>query len=138
MYHADEAAARELVKVASQDAPNPDDANILVDTGWFQEEATSLPTKDQLQLLQSKVGGASALDAPEYWTQVNDPTVAERTTLKIDSSEAAAVVDSFMRTLVPPRFNKVKVSNHGLHQTSPRTIVFAHPLLLGFPSTLGH
>ena len=109
MYHADEAAARELVKLACKDAPNPDDVNILADTGWFQEEATTVPTKDQLLALQNKVGGATALDVPEYWTQVTDPTLAERIPLNINSSEAAAVITSFTTTLRPPRYNRVTV-----------------------------
>jgi hypothetical protein len=117
MYHADEAAARELVKLASKDAPNGDDANILADTGWFQEEATAVPTKDQLLTLQRKVGGANALDTPEYWKKVDDPVVAERIPLKIDSSEAAAVISSFMSTLRPKHKNvTVRISESSSYE----------------------
>ena len=109
MYHADEFAARELAKLACKGAENPDDLNILVDTGWFQAEATAVPSREQLTTLQKAIGGVSALNVPEYWTQVADPTVAERIVLDINSSEAAAVVASFTSTLQPPRYKRVRV-----------------------------
>ena len=109
MYHADEYAARELVKLACKGARNLDDANVLVDTGWFQVEATTTPTKDQLLKLQDTVGGAFALNVPEYWTEVDDPGLAERIDLDIDSGEVAAVIASFTTTLQPPRYRNLQV-----------------------------
>ncbi|CAB9498601.1 polymerase 14 [Seminavis robusta] len=111
LYHADEAVARELVKLACKDAPSTDDANILADTGWFQEDATAVPTGDQLTALQAKVGDTNALDAPSHWIPVTDPTVAERHPLSVGDTERDVVVSAFLKSLKPPQFKKkVRVS----------------------------
>lgn len=126
LYHADEFAARELAKMACKGAENPDDLNILVDTGWFQAEATSVPSKEQLSALQSAIGGVSALSVPEYWSEVADPTVAERVLLDINSGEAAAVVASFMSTLQPPRYKRVRVRRVSVTWWGRTKLVVSH------------
>jgi hypothetical protein len=98
-----------LVKLASG-GESEDDANIFTDTGWFQLEATEVPSAEDLAVLQKSVGNAEALDPPSYWDQIGDPTVVQLNKLTKDDAEYADVLDGFLSTLKPPGFpKKVKV-----------------------------
>jgi hypothetical protein len=97
------------VKLASG-SESPDDANIFTDTGWFQLDATEVPSAEDLAVLQKSVGNTEALDPPSYWDQIADPTVAHLTKVAKDDAEYGEVVDAFLSTLKPPAFpRKVKV-----------------------------
>lgn len=107
LHHADEAAARQLVLVASgaQDGNVDEDANIFADTGWFPLEATRLPSADDLAALEKKID-TGGLDAPPHWDDITDPTLAQKHQIKKGEPEYHKLVDSFMSTLAPPSFSK--------------------------------
>ena len=116
LYIADDKIARELLRVTlaalgrDSDSSDEDDASVFTDTGWFQEDATRTPTVEDLDVLHSKVGDTDALAAPEYWEAVADATVAQQHELFEGDPEYQMVVQSFLSTLQPPKFNKkVKV-----------------------------
>eukprot|EP00339_Tiarina_fusa_P001156 CAMPEP_0117082310 /NCGR_PEP_ID=MMETSP0472-20121206/57972_1 /TAXON_ID=693140 ORGANISM="Tiarina fusus, Strain LIS" /NCGR_SAMPLE_ID=MMETSP0472 /ASSEMBLY_ACC=CAM_ASM_000603 /LENGTH=562 /DNA_ID=CAMNT_0004810515 /DNA_START=77 /DNA_END=1761 /DNA_ORIENTATION=+ len=76
LHHVDEAAARELVAHATGTYPGDDgedlvgdgdEANIFADTGWFQLDATDLPSAEDLASLQKRVGDTDVLQAPPNW-----------------------------------------------------------------------
>ena len=92
----DDATARELVRLTSKGAA---DANVFTDTGWFPLETTKIPTGEELALLETKVGGTDALQAPTYWDDIIDPTVVQLHELKRSDKEYESVVDAFMSTL---------------------------------------
>jgi hypothetical protein len=101
--------ARELVRIASEGAAE-DEANVFTDTGWFQLDATQVPSGEDLAVLQSNVGDTGALDPPDYWGEVADPTLVQLQTIKAGDPEREQVVDAFMATLTAPKFSKkVKV-----------------------------
>mmetsp|Transcript_94747 Transcript_94747/g.141948 ORF Transcript_94747/g.141948 Transcript_94747/m.141948 type:complete len:998 (-) Transcript_94747:204-3197(-) len=109
LHHANEAAARELVKVATG-MKNDGDTNVFADTGWFQLDSTRVPTPDDLEALKSNVGDTGALDPPSYWAKIKDPTVVQRHMLKPSDGEYDKVCKAFMSTLHPSTLNKkVKV-----------------------------
>jgi hypothetical protein len=109
LHHADEEVARALVSAATAGITT-DDSNIFTDTGWFQLDATRLPSGEDLAVLQRTVGDAGALDPPTYWDPITDPTVAELQVLSAGDAERNAVVDAFLSTLKQPNFpKKVKV-----------------------------
>jgi len=112
LHHADEAAARQLVMAVtgqlsvattdeSDESSTDDEANVFTDTGWFQMEATRIPTSDDLAALRKTVGSvdAGSLDPPSCWDPVQDATVAQKHELKEGHPERDAVVKSFMSTL---------------------------------------
>jgi hypothetical protein len=105
LYHSDEVIARELARFASGGL-SEDDANIFTDTGWFQLEATQVPSGDDLALLQNNVGDTSALDPPAKWEAVDNPSVVQLHKLSKTDDEYQAVFDSFISTLKPPGFPK--------------------------------
>ena len=98
LHHADEGLSRDLVKFAMSGSSEDEDANILTDSGWFLEDATALPTMDDLKALQSQLSDA-ALGAPENWVPVADPTVVEQHQIFAGGEEYETVVDAFMSTL---------------------------------------
>ena len=111
MHHADEATTRQLVQVAAAEVRTDEEENIFTDTGWFPLEATRVPTSEDLAALQTSVGDTS-LDPPSFWDEVTDPTVMEKHILKENdhADERNKVIQAFMSTLVPPKFQKkVKV-----------------------------
>lgn len=101
LHHADEALSRELVKVVMSafDGNEEDEPNVLTDTGWFQMDATAVPTGDDLAALQSHLTDAGALAPPEIWKPVADPTVVEQHDISPGSEEYTTVVDAFMSSL---------------------------------------
>jgi len=129
LYHADEAVARQLVKVASGAAKEPvgaegpidvDDANsnesvddeevnFLTDTGWFQLSATDIPSIDDLAALKKTVGDTGALDPPTYWDPIVNPTVVQQHEIK-HGHEYDAVVNAFKSTLANRSVKVVKVT----------------------------
>merc|ERR1712139_660980 len=76
--------------------------NISNNHGWFPLAKTAIATAEELAPLQAALGaaGGDALAKPEGWSDVADPLVAERITLK-DGLEKQAVVAAFMTTLSP-------------------------------------
>lgn len=113
LYHADEAASRDLVVVANGtglDGSAADDASIFCDTGWFPLDCTRVPTAEDMEALQSNIGDSGALDPPKHWDDIKDATVAARFVLPEGDRERDAVVKAFMSTLTYPRFKlKTKV-----------------------------
>ena len=110
LHHSDEVVARELVKFASGGL-NEDDANIFTDTGWFELDATEVPSGEDLATLQNNVGDTGALDPPTYWDPVVDPSIVQMHPLHKRDDEYQSLLDAFMSTLHPPNFpRKVKVS----------------------------
>ena len=83
-----------------------DDANVFTDTGWFQLDATQVPSGEDLAVLQTNVGDTGSLDPPTYWEPVVDPTVVKLHRLKAGSDEYDSVTTAFMSTLQAPKFNK--------------------------------
>lgn len=107
LQHNDEVTARELVRLTSKGAL---DSNIFTDTGWFPLDTTEIPTGEELALLQTKVGGTDALQAPSYWDDIDDPTIVQLHKLKQSDKEYDSVIEAFLSTLKLPRFSKkVKV-----------------------------
>jgi hypothetical protein len=90
----------------STDGVADEDANVFTDTGWFQLEATQVPSGEDLAVLQTNVGDTGTLDPPSYWDPVADPTVVQLQELKAGDDEYDAVVTDFMSTLHPPQFKK--------------------------------
>ena len=99
LQHADEAASRQLLVVATKNCTDKDEANIFTDTGWFQLEATRVPSADDLEALQRRVGDTGSLDAPDFWDPVVDPTVVQKHKLQEGSDEYDNVYKAFMSTL---------------------------------------
>jgi len=119
LHHVDEAAARELVAHATGTYPGDDgedlvgdgdEANIFADTGWFQLDATDLPSAEDLASLQKRVGDTDVLQAPPNWDPVVDPTVVQQHKLAKGEPEYDAVVNSFMSTLQNRTIKTIKVS----------------------------
>ena len=108
MHYANEALARQLLAVAlaGQDCTSED---ILTDTGWFPLDKTRPPSSDDLAVLQSQVGDTGELAPPPNWEPVADATTVQLYDLKEGNQERDAVVNSFLSTLVPPQFPKVKI-----------------------------
>ena len=97
---------------------NEDDANIFTDTGWFQLDATEVPTGEDLATLRTNVGDTGALDPPTYWEPVVDPSVVQLHKLSKDDDdgdEYKILLDAFMSTLKPPTFSK-KVKIKEIHR----------------------
>lgn len=112
LHHENEVLARQLLAIAtSATKDTSDDTGILTDAGWFPLDKTRQPSGDDLAALQSKVGDTGELSAPSFWDPVNDPTVVQLHDLGPSDPERATVVNSFLSTLVPPHFAKVKVFN---------------------------
>jgi len=91
-----------MIAIAGMDGINSDEeANVFTDTGWFQMEATRIPTSDDLATLQKSVGkvDAGSLDPPSHWDPVQDATVAQKHDLKPGHPEYDALVKSFTSTL---------------------------------------
>ena len=94
----------------STGSKSEDDSNIFTDTGWFQLEATEVPSADDLQVLQNNVGNAEALNPPDYWDDITDPTVVQLHNLKKNDAEFVSLSEAFLSTLKPSQFpKKVKV-----------------------------
>ena len=98
LYHEDEVAAREIVAYLVGDSSD-DTANVFADTGWFQLDATCMPSAEDLAVLKKNVGDAGALEKPSHWEDVVDPTVMQQHPLKRGDPEYSAVVNAFMSTL---------------------------------------
>lgn len=110
MHHQNEALARQLLRIAvGGEDSTLDDTAILTDTGWFPLDQTDVPSGDDLAVLQSQVGDTGELAAPRSWDPVVDPTSVELHDLREGDSERDAVVTSFLSTLNPPQFRKVKI-----------------------------
>jgi hypothetical protein len=126
LYHADEAVARELVAHATgttskkDDDEDDDEGNIFADTGWFQLDATRMPSAEDLAALQKRVGDTGALQAPPNWDHVVDPTVAQQHKLKKGDPEYDSVVNAFMSTLqnrTIKNINVVRIQNLAMWQS---------------------
>ena len=85
--------------MATKGCTKDDEPNIFTDTGWFQLETTRVPTAEDLDALQKRVGDAGALSAPEHWDPVKDATIVQKHVLKTGSDEYTQVFKSFMSTL---------------------------------------
>jgi hypothetical protein len=116
LHHADEAAARELVAHATgaasgadENEEDEDEANIFADTGWFQLDATDLPSAEDLVALQKHVGNTNVLQAPPNWDPVVGPTEVQQHKLSKGDPEYDAVVDSFLSTLQNRTIDNIKV-----------------------------
>ena len=110
LFHKDEAAARELVAHGIGDLiSEDDDSNIFTDTGWFQLDATVMPSAEDLELLRKNVGDAGALSKPSHWNDVIDPTVVQCHKLKKGSAEFNVVVGAFLSTLRNRKITHIKV-----------------------------
>lgn len=110
LHHQDEAFARQLLARAVANAESSaDDASILTDTGWFPLDQTRQPSGDDLAVLQSQVGDTGELSAPIHWDPVVDPTTVQLHNLSEGNPERDAIVQSFLSTLVPPQFQKIKI-----------------------------
>ena len=108
MHYENESLARQLVAVAiSAHGGEADD--IMADTGWFPLDQTRQPEGDDLAVLQSQVGDTGELAAPKHWDQIVDPSVVQLHDLRDGDPERTAVVNSFLSTLVPPHFPKVRI-----------------------------
>jgi poly [ADP-ribose] polymerase 10/14/15 len=79
-------------------------------SGWFPKSCTEMPTAQQLEKLQSVMGGegAKALEIPKYWEQVTDPAKAELFLLR-DGPEKQKVVNAFMASLASGKVQVVSV-----------------------------
>lgn len=100
LYHADEAAAREIVAFVSKKTHSvDDDANVLADTGWFMIDATRVPKAGDLASLEKNVGDTGALKAPSHWNLTVDPSVVEKYALPRGNAERLAVERAFMSSL---------------------------------------
>jgi poly [ADP-ribose] polymerase 10/14/15 len=97
------------VAFVSKQAITEDKANVFADTGWFQLNATSLPSADDLAALQKNVGDAGALAPPAHWDPIVDPSVVQRRDLKKGDPEYDAVVNAFLSTLKNRTIKNVKV-----------------------------
>jgi len=107
LHHEDEGVARELVRLSTNGTA---DSNIFTDTGWFPLDTTEIPSGEELSVLQSKVGGTDALQAPPNWDDIVDPTIVQLHKLKQSDREYDDVVKAFLLTLKPPKYRKkVKV-----------------------------
>uniref|UniRef100_A0A7S3LFQ9 Poly [ADP-ribose] polymerase n=1 Tax=Amphora coffeiformis TaxID=265554 RepID=A0A7S3LFQ9_9STRA len=112
LHHENEALARKLLAVAVAvvgEGSSEDDAAILTDTGWFPLDKTQPPTGEELAVLQKQVGDTGELTPPKHWDPVVDPTTVQLHELREGDPERDAVVKSFLSTLVPPQFTKVKI-----------------------------
>jgi poly [ADP-ribose] polymerase 10/14/15 len=97
-----------------------DEANVFADTGWFQLDATCMPSADDLAALQKNVGDTGALEAPSHWDPVVDPSVAQQHAVKEGDPEYASVVQSFISTLSNRNVKILKVEriqNLGMWQS---------------------
>jgi len=106
IFHSNEVAARELVKLATAGLKEEEDQEILTDNGWFKMDATHIPSGEELALLKANVGDTGALEPPENWEPVADPTVVQLHCLSPGQEEYQAVKKAFMSTLRPPSFDK--------------------------------
>lgn len=86
-----------------------DEANVSVDSGWFQLNATDVPDADQLKALRAAVGDTNALDPPSHWAPIQDPTVAQYHPLSSKDAEYQRVVHAFQSTLHAFKVKVVKV-----------------------------
>lgn len=93
------------------DDSSSEDDRVLTDTGWFQLDATRMPSADELRVLQANVGDASVLEAPDFWEPVPDPTVVKKVKLKKDDQEYIAVVNSFFGSLYESQSKRAKIVN---------------------------
>ena len=109
MPDANESLARQLLAVAVGPSVGASDDEIMTDTGWFPMDQTTEPSFDDLKLLQSQFGDAGKLSAPAHWDDVVDTTSVQLHQLKYGEPERTAVIQSFLSTLVPPNYNKVRV-----------------------------
>mmetsp|Transcript_21478 Transcript_21478/g.52918 ORF Transcript_21478/g.52918 Transcript_21478/m.52918 type:complete len:924 (-) Transcript_21478:2660-5431(-) len=111
LYHHDENVARSIVSGMTSDtstvSSDEDEVNVFADTGWFQMEATRVPTTEDLQALKRNVGDTDALNAPSHWNDVADPSVVQVQELKKDDSEYQKVERAFKSSL----FRKVTISS---------------------------
>jgi len=85
--------------MATDGADDGEETNVFTDSGWFQLDATSVPTAEDLTVLQTNVGDTNALDPPKNWALVKDPTVVQQHQLGVVDPQYSAVVDAFMSTL---------------------------------------
>lgn len=95
MHHADEAAARRLVKLASPktaDTGTDEEGGVLTDTGWFQLDLTRVPARDDLQILHKNVGDMGVLAPPKEWKPLRDRTIAEQHEILPGSPEYDSIV----------------------------------------------
>lgn len=100
LHHEDEVIARNFVLVATKDVPGSEEANVFADTGWFPMNATDIPSSDDLVNLQKSVGGdTGALEAPQHWDPVKDPTCVQSHRLKTEDAEYKKVEAAFLSTL---------------------------------------
>lgn len=88
-----------------------DEERVLTDTGWFQLDVTRMPSADELQALQANVGDAAALEAPDFWEPVDDPTIVKKVKLKKDDKEYIDVVKNFRSSLYGAQSTKAKIIN---------------------------
>ncbi|KAL3941345.1 MAG: hypothetical protein SGBAC_004290 [Bacillariaceae sp.] len=102
LYHHDENVARSIVSGMTSDSTvssDEDDINVFADTGWFQMDATRVPTTEDLQALKQNVGDTDALNAPSHWNDVADPSVVQVHRLKKDDSAYQKVEQAFFSSL---------------------------------------
>lgn len=92
---------------ASGGVGDDDEAIVFTDTGWFQLEHTSVPSADDLALLQKNVGNVGALDPPAHWDEIKDPTIVQQHMIMEGDPERDAVVRAFTSTLAGPKTVKV-------------------------------
>lgn len=90
LFHEDQEKANSIVKDFAASNSNgsttgstddSEETNVFADTGWFQLDATRLPTTEDLEALKRNVGDTDVLNAPANWTTNN-----------ADAAEAAQVV----------------------------------------------
>lgn len=93
----------------SQQVTEEDEANVFADTGWFMEDATVIPSPEDLAALQKNVGDTGALEAPSHWAPVADPSVMEQHVIKQGDSEYDKVIQAFMSTLGKRNITILKV-----------------------------
>jgi poly [ADP-ribose] polymerase 10/14/15 len=94
----------------SKQATEDNKANVFADTGWFQLDATCMPSADDLATLQKNAGDAGALAPPAHWDPIIGPSVVQRRDLKKGDPEYdAVVVNAFMSTLKNRTIKNVKV-----------------------------
>ena len=76
------------------------DSNVFTDSGWFpMEDATRVPSSDELAALKQTVGSTGNLDVPDNWAPIKDPSVVQRHVLQAGGTEYNAVESSFLTTL---------------------------------------
>jgi len=102
LYHHDENVARSIVSgMTSNNMVTSDehDSNVFVDTGWFQMEATRVPTTEDLEGLKQNVGDTDALNAPSHWNDVTDPSTVQIQNLNKTDPEYRKVEVAFNSSL---------------------------------------